>query len=367
MALQEVGETDEAIAAAEEAARARDPVIRARGLIARADATGFLGDRAASLERQAQADEGRAILEEAGDDLGLAQYWRWHGYDFWGRLQAASARESWERALAYARKARAKRLEVELENYIMSAVMLGPTPVAEALSLVRRVLEAAPSASLLEAAAMRALGMLRACEGLIDEARELNERSRSTYLDAGLHVTAGGQAMGASEIELRAGDLDAQERVLRWGVEILDALGDRYFYSTVALRLADCLLVTRPPDDEEIVALCAAARERTLEGDLVNLVYLDSIEARRLAHEGSSEAATRLGRRAAETADTTDNFVVRSTVWASLAATLLLTGDREEARRAAAMAIAIRVEKGDVAGAAALERGLADLGVEPGG
>jgi hypothetical protein len=54
-------------------------------------------------------------------------------------------------------------------------------------------------------------------------------------------------------------------------------------------------------------------------------------------------------------------------VWASLAATLLLTGDREEARRAAAIAIAIRVEKGDVAGAAALERGFADLGVEPGG
>ena len=135
---------------------------------------------------------------------------------------------------------------------------------------------------------MRAVAVLRACEGLVDEARELNDRSREIFLDAGLHVTAAGQAMNASEIEWRAGDLDAQERMLRWGVQILDELRDRFFYSTVALRLAQCLLQTRPPDDEEIVALCASARERTMEGDLVNYVYLDGIEAQRLAHVGSS-------------------------------------------------------------------------------
>ena len=367
LALQEVGENEEAVVVADEAARARDPVIRARGLIARADASGFLGDDAAAEERRAGADEGRAILEEAGDDLGLAQYWRWNGYSFWGGLQAARARESWERGLAHAQKAGAKRLEVELQNYIMSAVMLGPTPVAEALPLFQRALDAAPEGSLAEAAAMRAIALLRACDGLLDEARELNERSRGIFLDAGLHVTAAGQAMGAGEIEWRAGDVEAQERVLRWGVDILDSLGDRFFYSTVALRLVDCLLLTRPPDDAEIIALYASARERTLDGDLVNFVYLDSIEARRLAHEGSREAAAEFGRRAADTADTTDNFDVRSTAWASLAETLLLNGDREEAEHAGARSRSIRIAKGDVAGAAALERDFANLGLEPAG
>ncbi len=121
--------------------------------------------------------------------------------------------------------------------------------------------------------------------------------------------------------------------MLRWGVEILDSLGDQFFYSTVALRLADCLLQTRPPDDEEIVALCVAARERTMQGDLVNFVYLDNIEARRLAHEGSSAAAAEVGRRAADTADTTDNFDVRSSAWASLAETLHPDGRRDDGAR----------------------------------
>jgi tetratricopeptide (TPR) repeat protein len=367
LTLQEVGENDEALTAAEEAALAGDPVIRARGAVARADAGGFLGEDDAARERRALAEEARSVLEEAGDDLGLAQYWRWHGYDFWGRLQASSAAESWERALAHARKAGAKRLEVELQNYVMSALMSGPTPVAEALPLAERALQAAPEASLAQASAMRAIAVLRACEGLVDEARELNDRSRQIYLDAGLHVTAAGQAMGAFEIEWRAGDLDAQERMLRWGVQILDELRDRFFYSTVALKLAQCLLQTRQPDDEEIVALCASGRERTMEGDLVNYVYLDGIEAQRLAHVGSSQAAVELGRRAAATADTTDNFVVRSHAWESLAQTLLLAGEPDDAARAAAKSIAIRFAKGDVAGAAALERAYAELGLEPAG
>ena len=155
--------------------------------------------------------------------------------------------------------------------------------------------------------------------------------------------------------------------MLRWGVQILDELRDRFFYSTVALKLAQCLLQTRPPDDEEIVALCASARERTMEGDLVNYVYLDGIEAQRLAHVGSSQAAVELGRRAAATADTTDNFVVRSHAWESLAQTLLLAGEPDDAARAAAKSIAIRFAKGDVAGAAALERAYAELGLEPAG
>ena len=171
--------------------------------------------------------------------------------------------------------------------------------------------------------------------------------------------------MSESEIDWRADDLDAQEQVLREAVEILDGLRDRFFFSTVALRLADCLLLTRPPDDGEVAEICAVARERSLEGDLVNFVYLDGIEARRLAHAGSLAEATQLGRKAAETADTTDNFDVRSHAWYALAETLVLAGALEEASRAAARSIAIRTAKGDVAGAAALERRYEELGVQP--
>jgi tetratricopeptide (TPR) repeat protein len=364
LTLQESGENAEAIAAAEEAAEAEDPVIRARGVVAIADARGF---SAGEVEHDllTRADDARGVLEAARDELGLAQYWRVHGYSFWARLQAARARESWERALAHAEAAGANRLQVELQNYVLSAVLLGPTPVAEALPIARAVLERAAPSSLAEASALRAVGMLRACEGFLDEARELHERGRETFRQAGLEVTAAGWAMAQSEIEWRAGNLDAQERVLREGFEVLDRLHDQFFYSTVALVLVNCLLQRRPPDDDEIARICVSARERTLAGDLVNFVYLDGIEARRLAHAGSAEEAVKLARRAVETAETTDNFDVRSHVWLALAETLRLTGDTDEAGRAAGESIAIRTAKGDVAGAAALERHFDEVGVVP--
>ena len=364
LALQEIGENDEAMAVATEAAGAEDPIVRARGAVARADMGYFLDDDSQRAIR-AGADEARTVLEAAGDDLGLAEYWRVQGFGEWARLHADAAREAWERGLEYARSAGAKRLDVELQGMILSALVLGPTPVEAVLPYAESALRDSVPGSLGEASALRAVGKLRSCQGDFEDGRELHARGRQTYRDAGLEVTAAGWAMSESEIEWRAGDLDAQERILRDAVDTLDGLGDHFFFSTVALRLADCILLTRPPDDEEVSALCAVARERTLAGDLVNFVYLDGIEARRLAHAGSADEAIARARTAAETADTTDNFDVLSHAWYAFAETLALADEVDEGRRAAAKSIAVRVAKGDVAGAVALERRYARLGLEP--
>jgi len=365
LALQEVGESAEAMAVADEAASAADPIVRARGAIARAD-LGYFLDHETQHEFRTGADEARTILEAAGDDLGLAQYWRVQGFGLWAVLQADAARAAWERGLAHAEAAGAKRHEVELGGMILSALVLGPTPVEVALPYAENALEQAASGSLAEASARRAVGTLRACLGHVDEGRELHARGRQTFREAGLHVTAAGWSMSESEIEWRAGDHVAQERLLREALETLDELRDQFFFSTVALRLADCLLQWRSPDDEEVAQLVTAGRERTLGGDLVNFVYLDGIEARRLAHAGSRAEALALARKAAETADTTDNFDSCSHAWQSRAETLALAGEGEEAGRAAARSIEIRTAKGDVAGAAALERRYAELGIRPG-
>jgi class 3 adenylate cyclase len=364
LVLQEVGESAEAVIAADEAAGARDPVLRARGLIAQADASGFVSD--ADEELRAGAEEARAILEAAGDQLGLALFWRWHGYDFWARLQAAGAQESWEKGLVHAAAAGVRRLQIELEHNILSALYLGPTPIVEALPYAQTVLERSTPGSLVEASALRAVGYLRSCQGFAEEGRAFIERGRETFRQAGLHVTAGGWAMVHSEIEWRAGDFEAQERVLREGVETLDRLGDHFFFSTVALRLADCLLQTLAPDDAEVADICRLARERTLEADLVNFVYLDGIEGRRLAHAGDRRTGGERAQKAAATADETDNFDVRSHAWYALAETLVLAGELDEARHAAARSIEIRTAKGDVAGAAALERRYEELGIPHG-
>jgi class 3 adenylate cyclase/tetratricopeptide (TPR) repeat protein len=363
LALQEVGENEEALAVAAEAANARDPVVRARGIIARTDAAGWVAEGDDEAVRAAVEEE-RSVLEDAGDDLGLAHYWRWYGFTHWAHLRAERAREAWQRALTHAVNAGANRLRVEAESYILSALALGPTPVDEALPYAERALEQAMPGSLVQGSALRAVGKLRACRGELEEGRRMHEQGRQIYREAGLYVTAAGWAMSQSEIDWRAGDQGEQERVLREATGILDGLRDHFFFPTVALQLANCLLLTRSPDDEEVAGLCTVARERTLEGDLVNFVYLDGIEARRLAYTGSAAAGIELARRAAATADETDNFDVRSHAWYGLADTLVLAGERDEAGRAAARSIDIRTAKGDAAGAAALERRYQELGVE---
>ena len=364
LALQEVGETTEAIAVAEEAAAASDPVVRARGEVALAELSYFVSDDAL-VDFRDRAAGARSVLEAAGDDLGLAAYWRADGFRFWARLQAEQAGWAWERGLVHAEAVGARRFEVELGNMILSALFLGPSPVEQALPRADKALEEATPFSVAEAQALRVVGGFLSCRGELDKARELHSRGRAMLAAAGMLVSAAGWAMSESEIEWRAGDLDSQERILRESVGILDGLGDQFFFSTVVLCLVNCLLLRRPPDDEEVGALCKAARERTLAGDLVNFVYLDGIEGRRLAFSGSAEEGIRLGRTAAETADTTDNFDVRSHAWHALAETLVLADELEEARRAAAESIAIRTAKGDVAGVAALGRRYLELGVQP--
>ena len=362
LALQEVGEGAEALAVAEEAAAAGDAVIRARGEVALAELSYFVSQDSL-LDFRDRAAAARDVLEAAGDDLGLAAYWRADGFRFWSRLQAERAGESWEHGLAHAEAAGVRRFEVELGSMILSALFLGPTPIEQALPRAEKALAKAAPFSVAEASSLRVVGGFLSCQGEIDKARALHARGRAMLEDAGMFVTAAGWAMSESEIEWRAGDLDAQEQSLRASVEVLDRLGDQFFFSTVALCLVNCLLLHRAPDDAEVAALCAVARERTLPGDLVNFVYLDGIDGRRLAHVGSVDEAGDVARKAAETADTTDNFDVRSHAWHALAETLALAGELEEAGRAAATSIEIRTAKGDVAGAAALERRYAELGV----
>ena len=349
---------------AEEAATASDPVIQARGEVALAELSYFVSHDSL-LDFRDRAAGARAVLEAAGDDLGLAAYWRADGFRFWSRLQTERARQAWEHGLTHAEAAGARRFEVELGSMILSALFLGPMSIEQALPRAEKALAEATPFSVAEASAVRVVGVFLACQGETGKARELHARGRAMLEDAGMLVSAAGWAMSESEIEWRAGDLDAQERSLRASVEVLDKLSDQFFFSTVALCLVNALLLRRPPDDEEVAALCAVARERTLPGDLVNFVYLDGIEGRRLVHAGTAEKGIRLSQQAAETADTTDNFDVRSHAWYTLAETLVLAGEPEEAARAAAKSREIRSAKGDVAGVAVLERRFAELGVKP--
>jgi tetratricopeptide (TPR) repeat protein len=362
LALAETGEMEEATLVASEAAGARDPVLRARGVVAEAELHSLGAGPEAEAVRARSADA-LGVLERAGDDLGIALYWRSHGYEFWGRCRSEEARDAWERALFHAQRAEAERIVYELHTLILSTVVLGPTPASEAIGRAQRVLESSREGSLREAAALRSVGVLLAFEGRMEEARTLHARAVETFRGAGLFVTAAGWSMSAAWIERRAGDGEAEERLLREGCEALSALSDRYYLPTVAIYLADAVANRSADADPEVDVLCAVARERTISGDLVNFVGLDWTEARMLARRGRFDEAVALARRGLESADTTDLFDLRSKARLALAEVLSRAGEREEVERLAEEVLSLHELKGDVTGRAWARRRLDGMGI----
>jgi tetratricopeptide (TPR) repeat protein len=200
--------------------------------------------------------------------------------------------------------------------------------------------------------------------GTFEPAREQLRLGVEISREAGLLVeAAAGGAMTSVFIEIRAGDLDAAERAARAGMEELDRLGDRAFFATLVLGLAEVLLrQERYEDAESHVHL---ARETSSPDDVTNLTGADAIEGILLARRGEVAEGERLARAAAELIETTDFYDHRGLVHEYLAQTLALAGKREEALAAAQKALGLYEAKGDEP-AAAWARELGDsLAGEP--
>ncbi len=363
--LQETNEVDELLAAAAEAMTSSDPVIRARGALAELSFR-EVTDGVPRRELRERRDEVRATFEAAGDDTGLAEYWLQVGYDGWAACRAEQALDAWEAGLRHATAAGGATLVRSLQSRILTCLVLGPTPVDDAVARVEELVRRTSSAPLLEAWAIQALGSLRAMEGRMDEARELMLTGWRTVRDAGHLVSAAGNAQRFQFIERRAGGPDVEQRiekVVREGLEVLERLDDRSFMPTVALDLAQCLV--RQGRDDEARTYWELGRERSLPNDVVNFVYVDVIEGLMLAREGRIDDAIPLARRGLERAETTDFFNIRGLrAREPLAEILALAGSEIEAASVAADAIAIHQAKGDVAGAAAIRERLATMRVE---
>ena len=364
--LAETGDLAEAKVAVQDALSAADPIIRARGIIAEVEVRRLSDDDITGEWRVSRREEARAVLEEASDDVGLARYWWALGYDSWAACQAGAALESWERGRRHAEAAGALDLAREVQSRMLSCFVLGPTPATEALGRLAEILELARDAPLLEAFALKAVGILDVMEGRIEQGRELVLRGWQTTFDAGLVVTAAGTGQSLAFVERRVGGSDVEQRIeplLRRSFEELERLGDRAFLPTIALDLAQCVM--RQGRDEEARALCDFAREGTLPDDTINFLYLDATGAHLAAREGRLEEAERLARRGLELADTTDFFGARGMrARGTIAEILELCGKADEAAAVAGQGIAIHEAKGDVAGAAALREQLSRAGVE---
>jgi tetratricopeptide (TPR) repeat protein len=357
---------DEAWKVLSEARQAVDPGTRAHAAVWMATISLGRGHASSVGDSEAWRNEARAFFEESGDEYGLARYWWSVSMESWFRLRVQEAADAGERALAHLERAgeRGARLRGTLRARLGSCYYGGPMPVDEALERIR-ALGAREHGLLAAAWESSSVARLHGMKGEFESARELWSDARQVHVDAGLRLTAATFAQGGAEIAFRVGDLQSEEALLRDSLETLEGIGERAFYATQALMLAECLY-RAGADDREIEELCAKARERTAAEDFVNFVWLEMVSGLLHAHRGEYAQAEERSRRAVALAETTDYHFARSYSRAYLAEVLALSGRSEEAAEVAAEAFEIFEAKGDVTAAAQFRSRLSSLGVEVG-
>lgn len=221
-----------------------DRRLELRTLIDREFVKAFTHPADSVEEIVAVADAAIPLLEELGDDLGLAKAWWLKSEVHVNACRWGERAENIERALEHAKRAGDVGEQAALSALLGQALHYGPTPVPEALARCDDLLTTLASDRTLKAGLQCTMAALRAMECDFDEARRLWDQARAVYEELGLRARRAGVSLVAAEIELLEGDPEEAVSILRWGCHTLSELGMLSLRSTIAAFLADALYTT---------------------------------------------------------------------------------------------------------------------------
>ncbi|HEX3265863.1 MAG TPA: adenylate/guanylate cyclase domain-containing protein [Candidatus Limnocylindrales bacterium] len=285
------------------------------------------------------------ILEQAGDDAGLARAARLEMYTkvMAGRLKEATAASA--RILEHARRAGDERLVSRSAAPIAYILVHGPEPVENAITRAREMLAEVRGDRKTEAIILGALAQLQAMNEEFDPARTTYRAAQDILLELGTGVDASSTSMDSAQVELLAGNVDAAERELRRDYDALEALGEVYLRSTIAAMLAETLWRAVRADEAERFATVSA--EIADPDDILSQVLWRIVRSKILADRGEIAAATALAEEALESARATEEVGLLAETLVGLAYVRTAAGMHEEARAPLDEALALLNAKGD--------------------
>jgi class 3 adenylate cyclase/tetratricopeptide (TPR) repeat protein len=292
-----------------------------------------------------------AVLARALSLAGTLRYWRG---------EAAAAIADLERAADYARLVGDRPQEAESLQYVLMALLWGPTTVDDALERAEAIRAGAEANRRLEVTLLRTRAQLEAMQGRFETARDLLARAKALAEELGLEVIlAAGVAHQAGYVELLAGDAAAAERTLRPACEALEQMGDWGHFATLAPKLADALFI-QGGHDEEAQRLTQLAERSATPGVADEDIGWRRVRAKLLARQGDAEEGERVAREATGRAALTDLLDDHAQALADLAAVLRLGGRLEESAMALEEAILLHEQKGNIVAADTLRAVLAE-------
>ena len=294
-ALMRSGDFDRAesvlTAALETASAAGDRRLELRALIEREFFREFTRPEGSVEEILEVTDKVIPLLEELGDDLGLAKAW-WLKSEADVRACRWGARaEALERALEHALRAGDAREEATIVSLLGQALYYGPTPVQEAIRRCETFLEQAGDDRSVLAATTSTLAGLRAMQGDFAEARRLWSEAEAVYEDLGLKLRRVVRSLIAAEIESLADNVDGAVVGLQTAYEAATEMHARSVSATIAAFLADALC--NQQNYAEAERFSEVTEREGASDDLVVQVLWRCSRARVLAGRGSGRRQRR--------------------------------------------------------------------------
>jgi len=315
-AVYETGDLKQAEAvlaeASEAAEAARLSALQARIRVLLAEIRALQGGP--EEEALAECEAATAILEAEGDLEGLAEAWQLTGtVQFWLGHSPAD-QEALERAIAYARQAGSRRVQMLASSWLAATFMLLTIPADVGIARAEQLLQMANGEPWAEAEMLMPLSGLYAYAGRFADARDAIARTQSVYDRSGATLRRAMGASGAGWVELIAGEPAAAEHHLREAFEAFRAMGERGYLSTVAGSLAEALYAQGRLDEAR--QMTEEGQAAAAPGDVDAQARWRAARAKVLARVGQFPAARALLDEAAA--------LVSPTSWAALQAQILL-------------------------------------------
>lgn len=338
-----------------------DPGLQAHAVILGLWIRLFTDPEGWAEEAEREAERATSIFDRLGDDRGLAQGWALLGLVHIMKAEFGQAEHAWEQAVVHARAAGDLRGELENLSWVPLVVWAGPAPADLGLRRCEEVLERAQGDRKVSSSALFSRGACEALLGHFDQARTSIGQARALVEEIALTVWAAGPlTQFAGWVELLAGEPEAAERELRWGVATLSEIGEVSWLSTTASLLAEALY--QQGRYQETERFIATSRGAAASDDVYSQVLWRSVRSKVLARRGEGDEAQSLARQAAVLSEPIEFPLLRIHALFCLAEVLALTGRLREAEPTVEEAVRLAQEKGDVVSARKGERLLAELG-----
>ena len=364
-ALQERGELIEAEQALREAVAAAralgDPALEARSLVERSFVSFYTDPHQWVGEALETAEGAIAVLEETGDDFGLARAWLLVLLLHYGRCRVAEMENALEPALRYARRATDGRQVAVALSASVRALLIGPKPVDQAVVRAKAVAEEPEADRALAAVVCGVVACLDAMRGRFAEARASCAESNAALEDLGRTRLQAAQRAYSGLVELLAGDPAAAEQELRRGIVELERIGDKTNLATVAGLLAEALWAQGRWTDAE--AATELSKRAASSADVAAHVSWRLTRARLEARDERFREAGAFADEAVALAEATDSPTLLADALLCRGETAAAAGLVAEATRALSSAAERYERKGHLVGAARARAALDQLEV----